>query len=129
MRVLLDSHALIWWLMNDRRLPAKARKVIADDANEVLVSAVSAYEVVAKHRAGRLPEIGPLGVDFVAELRRFGFERLPLTMVHGQMAASLPGVHRDPFDRMLIAQALEEKLAMVSNELLFDQYGVKRIWS
>ena len=128
MRLLLDTHALLWWLAGDEQLPPKARKAIADRRHEILVSAASAWEVTTKHRLGKLPMAGPLAVDFAGEVRRQGFTALPISMVHAQVAGSLPGIHRDPFDRVLVAQAREERVALVSNDTVFDEYGVARYW-
>ncbi|MEN9791119.1 MAG: hypothetical protein RLZZ63_777 [Gemmatimonadota bacterium] len=128
MRVLLDTHALLWWLAGDRQLSFKARRVIADPQHEVYVSAASAWEVTTKHRLGKLPMAGPLAVDFAHEVRSLGFTPLPITMEHAQVAGALPNHHRDPFDRVLVAQAREERFALVSNEAVFDDYGVPRIW-
>lgn len=93
----------------------------------MFVSAASAWEVTTKARLGKLIA-GPLGQDFAGEVRRQGFVPLPITLDHGQRAGSLPGHHRDPFDRMLIAQAQAQNLVLVSNETLFDAYGVQRLW-
>lgn len=128
MRILLDTHALLWWLSGDEALSARARAAIADESNEVHVSAASAWEVTTKHRLGKLPGAGPLAVDFAREVAAQGFIPMPITVQHGQSAGALPGEHRDPFDRMLIAQAREERMALVSNEVAFDAYGIARIW-
>ena len=128
MRLLLDTHALLWWLAGDDQLTLRARQAIGDRRNEIIISAASAWEVTTKHRLGKLPGAGPLAVDFAREIRGQGFTTLPIDMTHAQVAGALPGEHRDPFDRMLVAQAREEHLAVVSNETLFDDYGVKRIW-
>lgn len=128
MRLLLDTHALLWWLAGDDQLSLRARQAIADRRHEIIVSAASAWEVTTKHRLGKLPDAGPLAVDFAREMKKQGFSALPIAMTHAQVAGALPGEHRDPFDRMLIAQAREEHLALVSNESLFDRYGIKRIW-
>lgn len=128
MRVLLDTHALIWWLAGDEKLSPTARAIVEDEDNEVFVSAASAWEIATKHRLGKLPGAGPLAVDFAREVRAQGFSPLPITLEHGQVAGALPGEHRDPFDRMLVAQAFEEKMALVSIEAVFDGYGVTRIW-
>lgn len=128
MRLLLDTHALLWWLAGDEQLPLKVRKALADRRHEIVVSAASAWEVTTKHRLGKLPMAGPLAVDFDREVRRQGFTALPISMVHAQVAGALPGSHRDPFDRVLIAQAREERIALVSNERVFDDYGVSRYW-
>lgn len=128
MRLLLDTHALLWWLAGDDQLTLKARQAISDRRHEIIVSAASAWEITTKHRLGKLPGAGPLAVDFAREMRAQGFAALPIELSHAQVAGALPGEHRDPFDRMLIAQAREEHLAIVSNESLFDDYGVTRIW-
>lgn len=127
MRLLLDTHALLWWVANDPRLSAVAGEVLGDEAHEVFVSAASAWEVATKVRLGKLVA-GPLGQDFASEIFRQGFLPLPVSLEHGQRAGSLPGPHRDPFDRMLIAQAQAENLHLLSNERIFDRYGVVRVW-
>ena len=105
MRLLLDTHALIWWLAGDVRLSPRARRAIEDESNEIFVSAASAWEVSTKHRLGKLPDAGPLAVDFAREVRAQGFVPLPISLEHGQVAGALAIDHRDPFDRMLVAQA------------------------
>jgi len=127
-RVLLDTHTLLWWLDGDRRLSKRARNVIASEETGVLVSAASAWEISTKVRLGKLPGAIEIASDLPSILRRQDFESLPITAVHALRAGSLPGAHRDPFDRMLIAQAQHEDLALVSNERLFDGYGVRRVW-
>lgn len=128
MRLLLDTHALIWWLAGDRTLPDRAIKAIDDAANEVIVSAVSAFEVSTKYRLGKLPEAADLAQDFEAARERQGFKPLSISIVHAARAGALAGIHKDPFDRLLVAQALTENLILVSNEVLFDQFGVSRLW-
>ena len=128
MRLLLDTHALLWWLAGDPQLSAAARAAIEDEDNPVYVSAASAWEVATKHRIGKLPQAGPLATDFALQVAQQGFIGLDITLDHGQRAGGLPGPHRDPFDRMLVAQAQAENLALVSNEQIFDQYGVTRVW-
>ena len=128
MKLLLDTHALIWWLRGDARLSALAQTAIADPGNSVLVSAVSAFEVTTKHRLGKLPEAEILARDFDGERRQEGFEALDITIDHAALAGRLQGEHRDPFDRLLIAQALAEGLVLVSNEAVFDGFGVRRLW-
>lgn len=127
-RLLLDTHALLWWLTGDRQLSPAARAAIADPAAAVLVSAASAWEIATKIRLGKLSD--PRGVldSLAAHLGAQGFADLPITVEHARRAGRLPGPHRDPFDRMLIAQAQTEGLALVSNERPFDAYGVVRIW-
>ena len=128
MRVLLDTHTLLWWLDGDRRLSRRARDVIAAADNSVLVSAASAWEISTKVRLGKLPGAIEVAAELPAILLQQNFEPLPITIVHALRAGNLPGPHRDPFDRMLIAQAQDEDVALVSNERLFDAYGVRRVW-
>ena len=128
MRLLLDTHALLWWLAGDSQLPRKVRDTIANERNEVFVSAASAWEVSTKHRLGKLPQVGPLANGFARAIAEQGFAPLDITVDHAQRAGSLPGPHADPFDRMLIAQSHAENLALVSNEEVFDRYGVTRVW-
>jgi len=128
MRVLLDTHALLWWLDGDKRLGKRARTAIADERTTVLVSAASAWEITTKARLGKLPGAVEVAADVGACLRSQRFDALDITMAHAQRAGALPGAHRDPFDRMLIAQAQAENLPLVSNDEIFDRYGVVRIW-
>ena len=128
MRLLLDTHALLWWLAGDRQLTRRARAAIGDEAGTVYVSAASAWEVSTKHRIGKLPDAGALATDFAGVIASQGFTALDITLDHAQRAGSLPGRHADPFDRMLIAQAQAGNLTLLSNERLFDDYGVTRLW-
>ena len=128
MRVLLDTHAFLWWVADSRRLSEPARDAIRNEANEVVVSAVSAWEIATKHRLGRLPEAGGLAGDIRGAIVGQGFSELPISVADAERSGRLPGPHRDPFDRLLIAQALAHDLALVSNEEAFDRYGVRRLW-
>jgi PIN domain nuclease of toxin-antitoxin system len=128
LRLLLDTHALLWWFSNDPALPKSCRKLIAQPDSGVFVSVVSAWEIATKFRLGRLPSASELVQDFGGYLDRENFLSLPVSHDHGIRAGMLPGPHQDPFDRMLIAQAELEKLFIVSNERIFDQYGVRRVW-
>lgn len=128
MRLLLDSHVLIWWLAGDEALSPDAREAIGNPDNEVFVSAASACEIATKHRLGRMPQASFLAADAAAIIAEQGFSELPVSIRHGQVAGSLPALHPDPFDRMLAAQALVGDLAIVSNETAFDAYGVTRLW-
>lgn len=128
MRLLLDTHTLIWWLTENPSLPASARRLIAHKNNTALVSAASAWEIATKVRLGRLAVAADLASDFVDYLAQERFESLAVSVAHGIRAGSLPGPHKDPFDRMLVAQAQLEGLAIVSNDALLDGYGVRRIW-
>lgn len=128
MRLLLDTHTLLWWLADDPSLSAAARKLIRRSSNNVLVSAVSAWEIGTKVRLGKLPGAEELAADFAGYLARERFEQLPISVEHGIRAGLLPGSHKDPFDRMLVAQSLAENLPVVSNDSIFDSYNVRRLW-
>ena len=128
MRLLLDTHAFLWWLAGESSLGSRAKAAIADEKNEVFVSAASAWEITTKYRIGKLPSAAFIVGDMAACVGGQGFKLLSITFFHGQMAGALPGAHRDPFDRMLIAQAMLESLSLVSNESAFDAYAVTRIW-
>ena len=128
MRLLLDTHALLWWWREENRLSPRARRLIADEGNEILVSAASAWEISTKVRLGKLLVAIDLVRDFSDYLSRDGFFALPITAEHGLRAGLLPGPHKDPFDRMLVAQSQMEAIPIVSNEKAFDSYGVRRIW-
>ncbi len=128
MRALLDTHALLWWLSDDPALSKPARKFIAETKNTVIVSAASAWEIATKVRLGKLSTATELAADFVSFVGREGFELLPISPDHAIRAGLLPGPHKDPFDRMLIAQAQAESVPIVTNEVVFDAYGVRRIW-
>jgi PIN domain nuclease of toxin-antitoxin system len=127
-RVLLDTHTLLWWLDGDRRLSRRARQAIADNDNAVVVSAASAWEIATKVRIGKLPGATDVAADISGCLAQQQFLSLDITVLHAQRAGRLPGDHRDPFDRMLIAQAQIEDLPVVSNDQIFDKYGVTRLW-
>lgn len=128
MRLLLDTHALLWWIADDQRMPSSLDRYILDPSTRVYISAASAWEVATKHRLGKLPGVARIAGSVAAAIAEETFHQLPVTVAHGQLAGSLPGPHEDPFDRMLIAQALLEDLTLVSNEALFDRYGVTRLW-
>jgi PIN domain nuclease of toxin-antitoxin system len=125
MRLLLDTHTVLWWLIDDPHLSQPARAAIADIANETRVSSCIGYEIVYKQRRGRLPEFRH---DLSDRLRREGFEALPVSLDHALAAARLPGPHRDPWDRIMIAQAMAEQLQVVTVDKVFSDYGVPVIW-
>jgi PIN domain nuclease of toxin-antitoxin system len=127
-RLLLDTHAFLWWLDGDRRLSLKARRAIVNESNIILVSAATAWEITTKARLGKLPGALEVAADVAGCVASQGFTPFDITLLHAQRAGSLPGGHRDPFDRMLIAQTQLEDLAMVSNDEVFDQYSVRRFW-
>ena len=128
MRLLLDTHAFIWWLAGSDQLPDIPRKAIWDSSNDVLISAASAWEITAKYRLGKLPSAEQITHDVSGAIAGEGFIELPITVDDAARAGALPGLHRDPFDRILISQSLTRDLVLVSNESLFDSYGVRRLW-
>lgn len=126
--LLLDTHAFLWWVLGDERLPQFARDQITR-APRVWVSAASAWEIRTKHRLGKLPEAAPalvIGLDAVAASH--GFHELGITFVDGDVAGSFPQAHKDPFDRILAAQALNHRLALISSDAALDVFGVVRVW-
>lgn len=128
MRLLLDTHALIWWVEDDPQLSAKARIAISNQSSQVFVSTACAWECAIKVPTGKLPQAAPLLAAFRAVLQREGFDLLDMSLDHVLAAGALPQFHGDPFDRMLIAQSLAEGLAFVSKDKALDRYGVKRLW-
>lgn len=127
MNLLLDTHALLWWATSDAKLSRKARKTIASTDNDVFVSAASAWEIATKVRIGKLEWPAAAGTVNAYALEQ-GFRALPISLEHAERAGQLRIAHRDPFDRMLIAQALTEDIWLASNEDFFDTAGVKRYW-
>ena len=119
MRLLLDTHILLWWLADSPSLPGRARELIADPGNTVFVSAVSLWEIRLKESLGKLK----VPSDFEARLAGESFESLPLLAAHTRSVASLPWHHRDPFDRMLIAQAQVTGLKLVTADEAAAAYG------
>lgn len=128
MRALIDTHALLWWLSDNPELTRPARRAIAETRNTIVVSAASAWEIATKVRLGKLPTAAELVADFVGQMEREGFQLLPVSVDHAIRGGLLPGPHKDPFDRMLIAQAQAEHAPIISKETGFDAYGVRRIW-
>ncbi len=128
MKALLDTHTLLWWLDGDERLSLTARQWINEPDHIVLVSAASAWEIATKVRIGKLPGAVAVAERYHDCLSEQGFISLSITTDHALRAGSLPGPHRDPFDRMLIAQSQAENIPLISNETLFDNYGIRRIW-
>ena len=125
MRLLLDTHALLWWLIDDPQLSAVAREAIADLENSVLASACVGYEIAYKQGLGRLPLFPE---SLLNRLRRERIGVLPLSLEHAVAAASLPGPHRDPWDRIMMAQAIAEECQMVTVDRVFSDYGVPVLW-
>lgn len=127
-RYLIDTHVLLWWLDGDKRLARKPRALIGSEGNEIMVSAASVWEITTKARIGKLPGALEVAADVPACVASQGFAALPISLEHAQLAGTLPGPHRDPFDRMLVAQAQTERVPVLSIDSVFDRYGVKRIW-
>jgi PIN domain nuclease of toxin-antitoxin system len=128
LNLLLDTHTFLWWLLGDTSLSVPARDAIGDTRNEVFISAASAWEIATKVRIGKLPGAASVAADLAAIVAAQGFVALPITFAQGQMAGTLPGPHKDPFDRMLVAQAMADDMVLVSNEQRLDAYGVRRLW-
>lgn len=127
MNLLIDTHVLLWWWTDERRLSQNARAAIRDSRNRSYVSAAVAWELAIKVNLGKLD-----ARDVVSNLRQFlieeGFRRLAISTDHALRAGLLPMLHRDPFDRMLVAQAQASNSPVVSADAIFDRYGVQRIW-
>ncbi|MCY3957540.1 MAG: type II toxin-antitoxin system VapC family toxin [Chloroflexi bacterium] len=128
MRILLDTHTFLWWLTESSRLSETVRRTIFDPSVEKLISAATAWEITTKHRLGKLPDADPIASDIPGAIAAQGFQELPLSVADAARAGALPGPHRDPFDRMLIAQALSRDLVVISNDAAFDRYPVRRLW-
>lgn len=128
MRLILDTHAFLWWLANDPLLSDKARAVIADGRNECFLSLASCWELAIKSSLGKLRLTQPVDRFIPDEMSANGFHLLTIDFRHVAKIETLPFHHRDPFDRLLVAQALLEKMAIVSCDAVLSEYGVKRIW-
>ncbi|MEI7701008.1 MAG: type II toxin-antitoxin system VapC family toxin [Planctomycetia bacterium] len=123
MKLLIDTHVLLWWFEDPARISEAARDRISDPENEVLVSAVSCWEIAIKRGLGKLT--APEGVEEV--IAQCGFAELAISISHSLKTETLPFHHRDPFDRMLIAQAFCESAILVSHDRMFEQYGIPLI--
>lgn len=127
-RTLLDTHAFLWWVEGDRSLPAKARAAIADPGNECLFSMASAWEIAIKVALGKLKLTVPVRRYIVENVAANGFRMLDIGIAHIGRIETLEKHHGDPFDRLLVAQALEEAVPIVTADAVFRKYGVRRIW-
>jgi len=128
LRLLLDTHAFLWWIMDDPQLSTRARQAVAVPENEVFVSAASAWEIAIKASLGRLEVPDDLDGFVAREMRRSRFRPLAIDVRHALGVAALPPLHRDPFDRLLVAQALREDLTLVSADPLVARYSVSVLW-
>ncbi len=127
MKYLLDTHVLLWWLDNDPALSTKASRAISSGDNEIFISTATAWELAIKNHSGKL-EIPRVLDGFESKLSDEGFFTLEISIKHALRAGALPNHHKDPFDRMLVAQAQAEDLSLISNDSMFDHYGVRRVW-
>ncbi|WP_456476820.1 type II toxin-antitoxin system VapC family toxin [Oceanithermus sp.] len=127
-RLLLDTHAFLWWISDDPRLSPAAHEAIADGASEVFLSAVSVWEMVIKMGLGRLELPEDLESFLARQLQVNGFRPLAMTLPHALAVRHLPDVHKDPFDRLLVAQAQHEELVLVSGDAAVRRYPVSVIW-
>jgi PIN domain nuclease of toxin-antitoxin system len=125
--LLLDTHVLIWWSIDAPQLSRQADAVIRGEPI-VYVSAASVFEITTKHRLGKLPQVEGVVHDLARFIADEGFRELSITVTHAQIAGTLSGPSRDPFDRLLIAQAMSENLRLVSIEQSFDTYPIRRLW-
>lgn len=120
MQILLDTHILLWWLTDSSKLSSKARELIADPANTIIVSAATAWEISIKQTLGKISIEG----DLETEVRANGFGSLPIGFSHAAAVRDLPAIHRDPFDRILIAQAQVENLSILTADRHISKYPV-----
>lgn len=128
MRLLLDTHVFLWWIDNDPQLADSARAAIASEHNECFLSVASCWEMAIKASIGKLRLVKPVERFIPEELAANDFQLLPIDFRHVAKVETLPFFHRDPFDRLLAAQALVEKLTVISADAVLAEYGVKRIW-
>lgn len=129
MRFLLDTHVWIWWLGSPELLSAQTRAILADPESELSLSAASVWEMAIKVSIGKLQLPGPIDVFVPGQLSQDGIQLLPVQLSHALKVASLPHHHRDPFDRMLLAQAEVESLALITADPLLKPYGVRLVWA
>jgi PIN domain nuclease of toxin-antitoxin system len=128
MRLLLDTHTFLWWINNDPLLTDSARVAIANERNECFLSLASCWKMAIKTSIGKLRLTRSVDRFITEELTANNFQMLTIDFRHVAKIATLPFHHRDPFDRLLVAQALVEKMAIISADAVLSEYGVKRIW-
>ena len=128
MKLLLDTHAFLWWVAASGELSRKAKSAIGSARNECFVSVAGGWEIAIKVSLGKLRIDGAPDRFLPEQLAANGFQPLPIDLQHAARVATLPLHHRDPFDRLLVAQALAEELAVVTADPIFARYGVKRVW-
>jgi len=123
--MLLDTHIFLWWLFDDPKLPTGIRRFVKDRNNTIFVSAASVWEIATKFRLGRLPEAAEVAKNVPEWITRAGFESMPVTAEHAQLAGDWNLSHRDPFDRMLAAQAKLEKMPLATVDILLKDFPVE----
>jgi PIN domain nuclease of toxin-antitoxin system len=128
MRYLLDTHVILFALLEPHRLSQIVRAILEDRTIELHVSAASAWEIATKHRLGKLPLAGQVAPEIEHHLRRMGCTELPITVAHARLAGAINSRHRDPFDRLIAAQAILEGLPLLGNDSAFPGLGVQPIW-
>lgn len=128
MRLLVDTHVLIWWLLDEPRLSARARNLLATPDAEVFVSSASAMEIATKHRLGKLPGVTALVADFPGVLVAARMIELPITIQHAIAVGSMRDTHADPFDRILAAQARIERLTLVTSDAALSRLVPDAFW-
>jgi PIN domain nuclease of toxin-antitoxin system len=128
LRVLVDTHAFVWWVIDSPRLSFRARELFVSEDNEICVSAVVAWELATKVRLGKWAEVLPIATDIVRVIADNDFAPLPVTIEHARIAGFFAGRHRDPFDRMLAAQSQVEGIPLVSADPVFRAFGTSLVW-
>ena len=125
---LLDSHVLLWWWLDPDRLSTAVRELVIDPSTPVLVSAASVWELSLKHHQGKLPELSGVISDLPGLLQADGFEALPISLAHGLRAGGYSQPHRDPFDRMLAAQAELDRLVLLTADPQLSSFPCQTLW-
>lgn len=128
MRCLLDTHAFLWWISDDARLSSTARRILEDSENDIVFSAVSAWEIAIKSQLGRITFADDPAIVVREQLSANGFHQLDIEVRHALQVFSLPMLHRDPFDRLLIAQAVVEEVSLLSSDAAIQAYNIPIIW-
>jgi PIN domain nuclease of toxin-antitoxin system len=128
MRLLLDTHAFLWFVLNDSQLSPKALQLIVEPAHDILISPASYWEIAIKVSLGKYQIPGSFQVWMERQIAANAFQILPITITHAATVTTLPFHHRDPFDRLLVAQSLTEQISIISADRVFDSYFVLREW-
>ena len=128
MNLLLDTHIFLWFVFAELQLNAATRTLVEDEENVKFLSMASVWEMAIKHSIGKLPLVQPFNQFLSEQIERGGFRLLPITFEHLVQVSSVPMHHRDPFDRLIIAQSLTDNMAVISADKAFDAYGITRLW-